>query len=180
MEAAIPVVMFSGMLSTRMQDAPELESLFTGLNQSLHEALDKRKFVCFTMADINLKSRVMRLAMGGCPPPLHYRAETGDVIELEMAVYPLGIRAEATYETMEVQLEEGDLVVFYSDGLVEAQNELGEMYGFDQTKEDVRIAGGDGSTSQAAVEELVSRVSTFSGSTPQGDDITCVAVRVKT
>ena len=52
------------------------------------------------------------------------------------------------------------------------------MYGFDQILQDVKALGSDGSTSQAAVEDLVGRVTAFSGSVPQGDDITCVAVRV--
>ena len=93
MEAAIPVVMFNGILESQMEQGSNLEDLFLRLNRSMYRTrMNSRTFVCFSMGEIELETRIMRLANGGCPYPLHFRAGTGQVTELQVEAYPLGVR----------------------------------------------------------------------------------------
>ena len=163
MEAAVPVMMFAGILKTEMQYDHTIENLFGNLNKTLHESLDRRTFICFTMAEFDLTSRTLRLSNCGCPYPFHYKADTQEVVELQMAAYPLGIRADSTYEAIEVQLESGDRVVFCSDGIVEAANTQREMFTFEQTAEVIRQGCQQGLSAEALLEHLFGRVKAFTG-----------------
>ena len=59
MDAAIPVVMFSGILGNQMEQSPTLRSLMPSLNRSLHRSLDSRTFICFQIAQIDVESKLL-------------------------------------------------------------------------------------------------------------------------
>ena len=176
MEAAIPVVMFSGILESQMEFDQPLGELFGKLNRSLCRTLNSRTFVCFSMGELDLRSRRLELANGGCPFPYHYRAAKQDVVELEIEAYPLGINAETEYPTLTVQLELGDRLVFCSDGIIEAENPDGDFFGFDRTAEIIARGCADGLTADSLLELIVEQVEVFSGNAPQGDDRTVVVM----
>ena len=178
MAAAIPVVLFNGVLESQMQRGDPVKVLFSELNNTLHRVLDHRTFVCFTMGEIDLETRKLRLSNGGCPPPYHYRASTGKIVELQLDAYPLGVRADTDYDMVEVQLQSGDCVVFCSDGIAEAENESSEQFGYQSTEDTIRQACVEGLSAEAAIDRILEVVATFSGDAPQGDDMTCVVLRV--
>jgi phosphoserine phosphatase RsbU/P len=179
MDAAIPVVMFSGILDNQMEDEQLLLERFSKLNRSMHRILDTSTFICFTMGEINCETRALRLANGGCPYPYHYRASSGKIVELQLDAYPLGVSAETDYEVLEIQLQAGDYLVFCSDGIAEAENEAGEQFGYVSTEETTRLACVDGLSAEATIDRILQVVAAFSGDAPQGDDMTCVVVRVE-
>jgi sigma-B regulation protein RsbU (phosphoserine phosphatase) len=181
MKAAVPVMMFSGILKTETRHGDSIENLFTNLNRTLHEVLERRTFVCFTMAELNPETRTFRMSNCGCPNPYHYRAARHEVVELQMDGYgyPLGIRPNATYEAIETQLEPGDRVVFCSDGIVEAGNTAGEMFTFERTAETIRQGCQEGLSAEALLERIISEVKAFTGEEPQGDDQTVVVLHIE-
>ena len=179
MEAAIPVVMFSGILKTEMRLGNSIEDLFANLNRTLHETLERRTFVCFTMGALDLATRTLHLSNGGCPYPYHYRAASHKVVELEMDAYPLGIRPDTAYQTIEIQLAPGDRVVFCSDGIIEAGNTDEDMFGFERTAETIRKGCQEGLPAEALIDRLIGAVKDFAGDAPQGDDMTVVVLKVE-
>jgi sigma-B regulation protein RsbU (phosphoserine phosphatase) len=90
--------------------------------------------------------------------------------------FPLGIVDDCDYREREVSLESGDTVTFYTDGVVEAMNSEGEIYGFDRFREIVN--GARGQDAQSLLEILMEDVSGFVQDARQHDDITVVVVRV--
>jgi serine phosphatase RsbU (regulator of sigma subunit)/ligand-binding sensor domain-containing protein len=176
MEAAIPVVMFSGILDNQMEQPKPLKDLFQSLNRSLCRALSERKFICFAMAEIDTDTRRLRLASCGLPYPLHFH--DGVVTELKIDGYPLGVRTDTVYDAIEAQLSEGDYLVMYSDGIPETLNPAEEMYGYERTIETVREACGEGIGAQDLVNRLISSAREFAGDEQQEDDMTCVVVQV--
>ena len=178
MEAAVPLLVFNGTLESQIELGGTIEELFGRLNNSLHRILDRRTFICFTMAELNPATRMFRMSNCGCPYPFHYQAATQEVIELQMAAYPLGIRADATYEAIEVQLEPGDRVVFCSDGIAEAANPQEELFTFEQTAEVIRQGCQQGLAAEALLEHLFGQVKAFTGEAEQGDDMTVVVLQV--
>ena len=180
MEAAIPVVMFSGILDNQMETGGSLEDLFAKLNRSMHRNLDRRNFVCFAMGEIDPATRSFRVSNGGCPFPYHFQAANSDIVELQVETYPLGVQPDTTYQVIEVQLEPGDYIVFCSDGIAESRNAAGELFGFERTAETVRQGCVEGLSATALIDRLISDVQTFSGDNPQEDDQTIVVVGVET
>ena len=179
MEAAIPTVLFSGILDSQMEDATAPEELFSRLNRSLYRTLDRRTFVCFSMGELDPTSRRLRLVNGGCPYPYHYRASSEDVVELHLDAFPLGVRPESEYGVVEINLDPGDRIVFCSDGIIEAENGIEEMFGFERTAEAISRAAGLGVGSKEFIEHLLSEVDAFCGNAEQGDDQTIIVLRAK-
>jgi len=179
MEAAVPVMMFSGILHSQMEEGHSVEKLLGRLNGSLHATLERRTFVCFTLGELQLATRTLRLANCGCPYPLHYQAATSQISEMQMDAYPLGVQTGSTYEALEVLLEPGDRIVFCSDGIIEAENTDGELFGFEQATETIRHACAEGLSAEALIDRLIDAVKSFAGDAPQGDDMTVVVLRVE-
>jgi sigma-B regulation protein RsbU (phosphoserine phosphatase) len=189
MEAAIPVVMFSGMLKSETGHGNPLDNLFgrlnlnqlfNNLNQPLCETWNKRTFVCFLMGELDIFSRTFSFANSGCPFPYHYRAATGTVVEVEaQAAYPLGINSNTNYQAREIQLQPGDRLVFCSDGIIEASNAHEEFFGFERTAESIR----EGCRQDLAVADLLdcifASVDQFAAGHLQDDDRTCMVLHAR-
>jgi sigma-B regulation protein RsbU (phosphoserine phosphatase) len=179
MEAAIPVVMFCGILQSQLELGSPVEELFDRLNRSLHATLTGPTFICFTLGELELSSRRLRLSNSGCPYPYHYRAATDEVVELRVDAYPLGIRPDTVYPVVEVQLEPGDRVVFCSDGIVEAANGARALFGFERLAEVIEAGCRAGLSAMGLLERVFAAVQGFAEDVPQGDDQTVVVLKVE-
>jgi ligand-binding sensor domain-containing protein len=179
MEAAVPMMMFSGILKSQMEGNPAVEELFGRLNRSLHGSLGNRTFVCFALGQLDPTSRRFRLANAGCPYPYHYRAGTHEVVELRADAYPLGVRPDTAYRVVETRLEAGDRVVFCSDGIIEVVNTAGQQFGFERTAAVIRRGCQEGLSAEALLERIVAEARAFGEGVPQGDDQTVVVLKVE-
>jgi sigma-B regulation protein RsbU (phosphoserine phosphatase) len=131
------------------------------------------------MSELDVADHSFRLANSGYPYPYHYRAATDEIAELEVDAYPLGVRAEATYPVVETALQPGDYVVFCSDGIIEVANAEEDIFGFEQTVETIRTGCAEGLSAEGLIDRLVGAVQAFASDEPQGDDMTCVVLRVE-
>ena len=179
MEAAIPAVMFSGILDKQMEIPSGLEERFAGLNRSLCRSLGEHTYVCLSMLDLDSSTRRMKVANCGCPYPLLYHEATGQIEEIQVEAYPLGIRPDTEYAAKDVSLQPGDYVVLHSDGFSEAANVETQLFGFDRTMEVIWQGCSQGLSPEGLIERLIGEVKAFTGDEPQGDDMTCVVVRVE-
>ena len=177
MEAAIPNVLFGGMLDNMMDSESEPVELCTRLNSSLYRSLDPRTFVCFSMGVFDNRSKVLNITNGGCPYPYHYDAESETVREIEIDAFPLGVRKETEYSTISLPLESGDRIVFCSDGLIEASNEMGEIYGFDRMRLLVEASCRQDLPNRELIDQLIGEVDLFCDGHEQEDDQTVVVIQ---
>ena len=81
---------------------------------------------------------------------------------------------EADSEETELQMEPGDKIVFYTDGIVEAMNKKNEMYGFERLHEVVKASQAD--TAEGLMTDIIKSVSDFAGGVPQHDDLTIIVI----
>ena len=179
MEAAIPAVLFSGILDNQMESGASLEQLFSRLNRSMHRNLDSRTFVCFAAAELDLASRAVRLANGGCPYPYHYRSATNDIVELQVEAYPLGVQPDVSYPILDATLSPGDRLIFCSDGIVEATDTTDDLFGFERTATAILDGCRQNLSAADLIEHLFARLKGFTGDVSQGDDQTVVVVNVE-
>ncbi len=152
---------------------PDPERLLELANQRLY-SLGKRSFVALGYLGAAPGNGTLRYALAGQPPLLRRRRD-GTVEELPLPEHrvPLGAFRKGRYRILEVQLEPGDLVLAYSDGVLEGQSPQGEMFGWERLAQVVAGAGGEPDT---VVRSVVAAVREFSGGGPAYDDLTVVAV----
>jgi len=184
MEAAIPVVMFAGILKNQIGRADRINQLLEQLNQVMHgsmtgSTLTGRTFVCLTGGEIDTGQKVLRLSNSGCPFPYHYRADTGDVEELEVEGYPLGVRPTNVYQMLEVLLAPGDYVVLCTDGIIEADDTEENLYGFERMQYVIREGCRKGLPAHEMIGYIMDEVDRFTGNAPQDDDRTIVVIKVE-
>ena len=183
MGAAIPVVMFSGVLKSQIQADAVMGELLEQLNRSMHgnmtgDTLTGRTFVCFSGGEIDLSAKTFSLSNAGCPFPFHYRAASDDVVELEVEGYPLGVRPYHSFEILEIPLEPQDRIVFCTDGIIEADDQYGNMFGFDRTAYLIQEGCRKGLSAQGLLDYLLEQVHIFAEGKEQEDDQTVVVIAI--
>jgi len=141
-------------------------------NEALLARIPPNMFVTCFYAILEPKSGSLRYANAGHDLPYLHR--NGDAEELRARGMPLGIMPGMSYEEGEISLAEGNCVLFYSDGLVEAHNPKGEMFGFPRLRALVAEHGKKRSLSNFLLEELYSFVGE---GWEQEDDITLLTLR---
>ncbi len=178
MEAAIPVVKFSGLLEAECQRYNSLEDTFTSLNSTLHKTRKDHSFVCFEMVEVDIPSRSFRVCNAGCPYAYHFRAADSKVVAIELDAYPLGIRASTVYPTTMSQLSAGDRIIICSDGVSETQGDDGELLGYERLPELILKACLNQQPAASVVAQILDETGEFRGTQAQTDDITCVVLGV--
>ncbi|NWF83683.1 MAG: SpoIIE family protein phosphatase [Bryobacteraceae bacterium] len=106
--------------------------LVAELNQQLYESTSPEKFATFFFAIYDDESGSLSYTNAGHLPPMLIRG--GEVISLDTNGMVVGAFPFATYDESSIRLEPGDLLVCYTDGITEPENEYGEMYGEERLK----------------------------------------------
>jgi predicted ester cyclase len=142
------------------------------VNQTLLARIPLNMFVTCLYATLDPKSASLTYANAGHDPP--YLHHDGEAKELRARGMPLGLMSSMGYEELELVLEAGESVLFYSDGLVEAHDPKRQMFGFPRLRALVAEHGEQRSLVDLLMEELYS----FTGDGwEQEDDITLVTLR---
>ena len=127
-------------------------------------------FVTVFYCVLEPKSGVLRYANGGHNPP-YIRRAAGIVETLRgTGGLVLGAMPGGRYPTHTAQLQRGDRLVLFTDGVTEAFNPAEELYGAQRLADEVHVHGGG--TPAALVERICQSVTNFAGTAPQSDDIT--------
>ena len=144
------------------------------VNEALLARIPPNTFVTCFYAILDPKSGHLRYANAGHDLPYLHRRSGDDAEELRARGMPLGMMPEMSYEENEASLREGESVLFYSDGLVEAHDPKREMFGFPRLGRLVAEHAQDGSLVDFLMDELRS----FTGDGwEQEDDIALVTLR---
>jgi len=171
--AAIYAALVTGILrSLAPLELGPAEMLWT-LNKALMERPVQGRFASMIYATWDERERLFRIANAGLPYPICVR--NGEVTFLKAAGLPLGMFEDAKYEEYTVACGEGDLVVFYTDGVTEAVNVHGEDFGLDRLQGIIATHAGE--SAGRLVSAIFGAVASHTKSLEAFDDKTVVAVR---
>jgi serine phosphatase RsbU (regulator of sigma subunit) len=120
--------------------------------------------------------RVFKYSNAGHNPPLFIEGRTNEIRLLGPHGYPIGICEKQEYGEDIINMEIGDVIVLYTDGVVEAMNGKGEMFGMERLRE--LCLGAKDLSSREIVENIKDKVFTFAEGTAQFDDLTLLVFRV--
>ncbi len=179
--AALYMMVTKGLLAAVSRDSAELPHILQQLNLQLYRACRRRVFV--TMAAVALDGPRRRLQYGraGHNPLVWRRAARRETLLVKPRGLGLGMTPadpfQRNLDVDELQLEPGDAIVLYSDGVTEAVNQSMDQYG--ETRLLERIGQTDGQTAPATRDAILGDLSRFMGAAPARDDITVVVLRVE-
>lgn len=173
--AAIYAALVSGILRSHSPIEPSPAEMLSAVNFSLGERRIDGQFVSIIYAVWDDLHRTLQIANSGLPRPIY--CHDGEIEIIEATGLPLGLFDEAEYDEFSFQANTGDLFVFFSDGILDATNHNGDLFGRRGVERIVKE--GCRLSAQALVDNLFNAVQEHSAGVETFDDQTIVAIRVK-
>jgi len=154
----------------------DLVGLFGELNKQIVRDTEEDKFVTLFYGLLDQNARSLMWASAGHDPALLYRAESGQIVELGNTGMLMGLIEDAPFEQAgPLSLESGDVLVVGTDGIWEARNYEGRLFGKDRLCDIIR--DGAGQTARELCATVTDGVVEFVGSAPRSDDITLIVIK---
>jgi sigma-B regulation protein RsbU (phosphoserine phosphatase) len=151
-----------------------MQEMLGRLNAGILAVSDGEHYVTLMVAEIDTRKRALSYINCGHNPGLHFHAQTGVVTRMDSSCLPIGLQEEENCELASAELGSGDVVVFYTDGITEAENQQGKLFGVERLSATIR-----GSSSLSAEDLMASIYNTaadFCGDA-FNDDVTIVVVK---
>jgi serine phosphatase RsbU (regulator of sigma subunit) len=148
-EAAAQTAMAKYMLRAFAMRSPRPASVLHHLNNALVQSMGEDRFTTVVYALFEPDEQKCEIVAGGHPPPLHYRRAEGDVLDIPLHGSILGAFRDESYASQVLEIQPGDALVAFTDGLVEARSG-DELYGRSRVKESLARHG-----STASAQDLV-------------------------
>jgi len=154
-----------------------MDDILKEINAKLHDILPIGFFCCATLIDINFDKRRMRIWNGGLPESFLYRARTNSYEVLQSKNLPLGVLSEEKFrvESHRIPLEFGDRFYMWSDGVFEARDKSGEMFGEPRLHKLMSKYRGE----SKLFDEILAQVHNHIGESDKDDDISLVEVLIE-
>jgi serine phosphatase RsbU (regulator of sigma subunit) len=171
--AALLSSMVLGALSMEFRSGAQPWEVLNRINQLLCEKSLPGQFVTLFLFLLS-PNGVGQFISAGHNPAYLFRSGTGKIERLVSKLFALGMFDFASFKSRMLQLHKGDVLVVYSDGLTDAQNQKEEMFGEERLLELIRQEAPCGS--HALEQRLLKSIAEFTQGMPQADDITFVVV----
>ena len=172
--AAIYAALVSGIIRSHAPIEPTPSEMLSAVNLSLAERRIEAQFVSIIYAVWNDESRTLTVANSGLPRPIFVHGGKNEVIEA--TGLPLGLFDEADYDEFTFRMKAGDMFVFFSDGILDARNRQGQLFGRGRVEKIVAECAGK--SADCVVESLFKAAAEHSAGVETFDDQTVVAIRV--
>ena len=177
MKAATNTFLANGMLQSEIHSGTPPEQIMTKMNRSLCATLQKSTFVAMSLSVIDTEEKALTHFNAGIPKPTIIR--NGEVVDFEIpGELPLGCFSRSEYTGAVIPLQSGDLLIFHSDGILEATNEAGEMYEDERFVAFLTTLDVQTKSAQDITNEILTDVRTFLFDEEEGDDMTVVVAKV--
>jgi sigma-B regulation protein RsbU (phosphoserine phosphatase) len=145
------------------------------LNTEIGAVSDTESYVTLLVAEIDTHQRVIRYVNCGHNPALLFQAKTGTLKRLESSCPPIGLNPEEFCELSSTELTSGDVLVFYTDGVTEAENLLAEEFGMERLS--AVVQRGSSLSAEDLMEDIFRSAASFSKEVGFADDVTIVVVK---
>jgi sigma-B regulation protein RsbU (phosphoserine phosphatase) len=173
--AAIYAALVSGILRSHAPIEPGPAEMLSAVNLSLAERRIEAQFVSLIYAVWDDEHRTLLVANSGLPRPIH--VHDGKNSAVDATGLPLGLFDDADYDEFRFKMKPGDMFVFFSDGILDARNRKGELFGRGRVEKIVAECAGR--SAACVVDSLFKAAAEHSAGVETFDDQTVVAIQVK-
>ena len=177
--AALYMTMTKGVLASEQRVTSDLRALTLALNERLHQAAQKKIFVTMAFARLDPVTRCVELVRAGHNPVLWRRSARNETIWLKPGGLGLGLVGNKSFQrslaTQAIEMEPGDTLVLYSDGLTEAENTRVELFGEDRLQDILERS--QSASADALIQEILASVEIFKEGADPHDDLTLLVLQ---
>jgi sigma-B regulation protein RsbU (phosphoserine phosphatase) len=172
--AALIMAAFRASLKAEIRNNYAIRTIFKKVNSLLYESIERENYVTAVYGVLDTKNRVFTFSNAGHNPPLLFKTD-GQVMELVEGGLALGMFADSTYEERPVYINNGDILLFYTDGVTEAQDINDCEFGVDRLKKLVNESRHH--TAGEIINLIVDTVQKYRSSNKQLDDLTLILAK---
>jgi sigma-B regulation protein RsbU (phosphoserine phosphatase) len=176
---AAPAALFAALVSGIMRSAaiqrPKPSQMLVMLNDALQERKLESQYVTMLFAVWNDQNQTLQVANSGAVQPIFCRS--GQSLTIQSEGFPLGMFPDVTYDEIDVVTQPGDVLLFVSDGILDAENAQGEMYGPERLSKQL-CCNPDHSANQIA-DAILADVTRFQDGKDRFDDETIIVLKVR-
>src|SRR5258707_3658874 len=173
--AAIYAALVSGILRSHAPIEPGPAEMLSAVNLSLAERRIEAQFVSLIYAVWDDEHRTLLVSNSGLPRPVLVHEGSNSIIEA--TGLPLGLFDDASYDEFQFKMKPGDMFGFFSDGILDARNRKGELFGRGRVEKIVSECAAK--SADCVVDSLFKAVAAHSAGMGTFDDQTVVAIKVK-
>jgi len=178
MKAAMTALLTSGMIYSRTDEAGSISEIVTSLNRTLFRKTERKMFTALCLAAIDLHSREFSFVNAGLNELIRKREGRVELIKRKGERLPLGVSDKTDYEEQRWPLLAGDVLLLYTDGLTDAQNEKGDFFDTGGVLRGLEEIDTNTLSAREIKEALIQKVKKFAGEGRPQDDITLVVIKV--
>lgn len=174
---AASVASFRSLVVQRLAPATFLAQMDTALASYIGSTRQNCALVYLYITAYPAQVFTVQVSNAGCVTPI-IRHANGRVVWVDVGGFPLGVGLGASigYQEATLTLDPGDMIILTSDGVLEARNAQGDMFGFERLEQAVRQA--PATTTSAMMHYLRATVEAFVGEQEAHDDVTIVVIRI--
>jgi sigma-B regulation protein RsbU (phosphoserine phosphatase) len=173
--AALYGALISGLLRILAPRRRSPAQLIKSLNETLMERRVDAQYATLLVALWLPHERKLRIANAGAAPPLVYRR--GEILKTAIEGVPIGLLEDREYDEMDLVVESGDSILFFSDGVEDQLNENGEDFSRSRILRLLKKVGAE--PPKAIADAIIAELDEFRQATPITDDQTVVVLRVQ-
>ena len=162
--AGLLMTMLRGMLRAEVLTGLPPDRILHDLNQLAINDLDQsHRFVTLFYSDYDPRTRKLRFANAAHNPPLLWKSSDQKIIKLDAEGVVLGLQKDAEYYCGEIKLNENDLVLYYTDGVIDTSNSLGERFDEERLIKIFTKLCKQSYTSQEILNKIFKKLDDFTG-----------------
>src|SRR5213593_4176073 len=158
---------------------PSPADVLRKVNRQLYPDIKEDMFISMAYLVLDHQHDGVTLARAGHDAPLLYQQQSQTITPIKSPGMVVGIDSGSVFDRLTVDfsvpLQRNDCLILYTDGVTEALNTEGDEFGVNRIMQSVRASANEGA--QAIVKKIIEDVRDFTGSAPQNDDITVIAIR---
>lgn len=177
------LVMASLQASLRAQTLyarSKIENLIGNVNKLFYKSSPEAFFASIFYAEYHPESRILKYVNAGHNPPIVLRRslDRSEVVPLEAGNIPVGVFEDFQYSSKIFQLETGDVLVAYTDGITDSENLTGDPFGCERLER--ILCGCNGRDPHEILQHILDELSSHSAGSSQADDMTLLVMQVQT
>ncbi len=180
---SLVMVMFRTIIHSEAPISSSPKELLLKAHESIVGEIPDDMYITCGIAALHPTKGEVLLTSAGHNPPLYYSAARDKAVFLELEGAPVGLSMldrdvlEEVLEERSINMDAGDVIMLYSDGITEAVNLNGEQFGEKRLKDLFYSVASKGASAEEIKDAILDSISAFTRGAPQSDDITLLIIR---